>query len=1025
MVAKISAPVLPKLIQRKRLHKVLEVSFRGRVTWIGGPAGSGKTTLVADYVINSSISYLWYHVDEGDHDPASIFRWLAAAVDRASSSRLTSELPVFVPEKIPGLRSFGRAFLRIANERLPPGCVLVFDNVQEVDERAFFYTLVRDGLRELTLDKHVVLISRSDPHRLLANFSASRELTFVNWSALRFTDEEARALVALVAGGEASRYADRLQTVADGWAAGLTLLSIHNRILRNASDAEVTAARMPGVLFDYFAAELLASLDGALQDFLLCTAFLPRLTLAAAEMLSGRADAGHVLEHLHRRNLFIVRRDGEPLTYEYHPLFRQFLRQHIEATRSPAEILSLKRATASALEDTGAIEAAMDLFVDLGDWTAFERLLSRHGFAMVEQARYQTLARWLHNVSECVLEDRPWLRFWAGISQVTTSPSLAISTLTKSYHAFRKSGDTNAACVVWTYAVEVFINLGAYGADVDFWIDEMQKLKSAANRPGSAHLALRVAVLMYAAMEYRRPWHPDAARWRRQALALAQELDREDMQLRVYFYWLQSLTLCGSSKAGTIFAVMDGLIASPAGSSVDRMLCKFSHVGVTTMQGRHEEAIALAREALGFADQESLPVFKPLLLYLLVRAHQNMEEFSEASRVIADLKRLRPIIGPLAEFYFLGVKGIDDYLRGNHAVALAALDTAMDMLGEESLTWAHIVIGFVRGQAHSEIGLHALASRDVALLSAMAHKMGNNALLLHHSFLAEAQLALNRGEDAAALAALREGLARAAQVPICYAYVWKPQTLARLMALALEHEIEPEAAVAIIRQRNLKPPDLTKVSERWPRRFCVTMFGDFSLTRDGVRVDERQRAQLALLQCLICRGGRQISMDSLCDDLWPDAEGDRARQALDVTLLRLRRLLDDKAAIVVANHTITLDPALWKSDLAEFREVVNAVVNEAAAPHVDSSKDRIADLQDRLLNLYRGELLAGMREVLWVLNARKKTERLFVRALSCLGTYWERTADPAAAERCYRRALQIEPNSERLKSRLNALSRRT
>jgi ATP/maltotriose-dependent transcriptional regulator MalT len=110
------------------------------------------------------------------------------------------ELPTFSLEAVAGLSGFARSFMRKFDKSRPAGSVLVFDNVQDVDDEAFFYTLIHIGLQELTADKHVVLISRSNPHRLLAAFSAGRELTFVNWLDLRFADEEARALVALLTG---------------------------------------------------------------------------------------------------------------------------------------------------------------------------------------------------------------------------------------------------------------------------------------------------------------------------------------------------------------------------------------------------------------------------------------------------------------------------------------------------------------------------------------------------------------------------------------------------------------------------------------------------------------------------------------------------------------------------------------------------------------------------------------------------------------------------------------------------------
>lgn len=302
------------------------------------------------------------------------------------------------------------------------------------------------------------------------------------------------------------------------------------------------------------------------------------------------------------------------------------------------------------------------------------------------------------------------------------------------------------------------------------------------------------------------------------------------------------------------------------------------------------------------------------------------------------------------------------------------MNVAEELLGGKSLTLAHFVIYFVRAQALSEVGHHEAAAKDMSMLFEMAHCMGT-ALQLHDCLLAEAQLAESRGDHRAALSALREGLALAADVPLCYFHVWRPATLARLMALALENDIEPEAACTIIRERKLAPPQPLQPLDRWPRRYRAQMLGQFAPMRDGVCIGRAPSAKLALLQSLIWHGGRNISIDQVADDLWPDKDGDRAENTLRVTILRLRELLGEKGAISVAHRTISLDPSLWWSDLDEY-------------------------------------LLIGSGDALWTRSARKKTRDAFIRALNHLRSFWERAGESEIADRCRRRALTAQADCE-------------
>lgn len=90
---------------------------------------------------------------------------------------------------------------------------------------------------------------------------------------------------------------------------------------RAADDATVS----PEKIFEYFANELFEKIDGETRDFLLKTSLLPKIAPSMAEQLTGNKNAERILSELNRRNYFTARRRLEGDTYEYHPLFREFL----------------------------------------------------------------------------------------------------------------------------------------------------------------------------------------------------------------------------------------------------------------------------------------------------------------------------------------------------------------------------------------------------------------------------------------------------------------------------------------------------------------------------------------------------------------------------------------------------------------------------------------------------------------------------------------------------------------------------
>ena len=106
----------------------------------------------------------------------------------------------------------------------------------------------------------------------------------------------------------------------------------------------------PKEIIDYFGNELFNKIEKERQEFLLKTAFLPRITVKMAEQLSGLSNANTILSTLSRNNSFTeVHYSAEPV-YQYHPLLREFLMTRAKETFSCEDLSTLLHQTALLLE---------------------------------------------------------------------------------------------------------------------------------------------------------------------------------------------------------------------------------------------------------------------------------------------------------------------------------------------------------------------------------------------------------------------------------------------------------------------------------------------------------------------------------------------------------------------------------------------------------------------------------------------------------------------------------------------------
>jgi LuxR family maltose regulon positive regulatory protein len=221
--AKLNPPRLSRVLPRERLFQVLD-GFRDQpVTWITGPAGSGKTTLVSSYIEEQCLPCLWYQIDQGDADIATFFYYMGLAGKKAAP-RKRKPLPLLTPEYLLGISTFTRSFFEELFRRLKKPYAVVLDNYQDVLPDSPFHEVIKDALSVIPEEIRVFVLSRGEPPPLLARMRATDAMSMLGWGDLRLDLEETDRMVKTLSREE---YPDemtrRIHEKTDGWVAGLLL----------------------------------------------------------------------------------------------------------------------------------------------------------------------------------------------------------------------------------------------------------------------------------------------------------------------------------------------------------------------------------------------------------------------------------------------------------------------------------------------------------------------------------------------------------------------------------------------------------------------------------------------------------------------------------------------------------------------------------------------------------------------------------------------------------------------------------
>ena len=399
----------PGFVPRPRLVQTLSQGLaRGRML-ISAPAGFGKTSLLADWARSGGRPVAWLGLDAGDNDPARFWRYVVAALDQAQPGIAERLGPLLGP---PAPRSFDGLVTALINElAASPGrdeVLLVLDDYHLV-EAGLVHESVSFLLENLPPGLLLVVSGRADPPLPLARLRARGQLAEMRAAKLRFTTEEAAALLGAAAGPVLPDTAVVALTArTEGWAAGLQLAALS---LRGRTDAAGFVAAFSGshrFVLDYLADEVLDGQPGQVRAFLLETSVLERLSGELCDTVTGRTGSQAMLCHIERAGLFLVPLDEVRGWWRYHHLFADLLRARLEQEQ-PGRVRELHRAAAAWSDEHDLGNDAVRHALAAGDAAWAARLVERYVGSLLRRGEGATLRRWLSVLPAELLRTRPRL----------------------------------------------------------------------------------------------------------------------------------------------------------------------------------------------------------------------------------------------------------------------------------------------------------------------------------------------------------------------------------------------------------------------------------------------------------------------------------------------------------------------------------------------------------------------------------------------------------------------------------------
>ncbi len=380
---------------------------------LSAPAGYGKTSLMIDLAHHVEMPVCWLSLDLLDRDPQRFIAYLIAALaEQFPSIGESSRVQLNRLKSIEQDAEF--LLVTLTNEiyeHVEDDFLLILDDFHLLDDVPVISSLLNRFLELVVENCHVVLSSRTLP--LLDNVTimvAHEQVAGLDHSDLAFVPREVQALYAQnyrqhLSDEDAHEFVEQT----GGWITGMVLSNLPGM------------SRVSGVdTFAYLGQQVLDQQPAYIREFLMRTSLPEEFNSEFCEIVlsplySERQNWSDLMGFILEKNLFVLPLGSDGRWLRYHPLFREFLQNHLKEER-PQEVQPILRRMVQCYEKMGEWEKAYFTCQQLNDPDALADVIEHAGTPMLQTA-LTTLEGWINSLPPALVQTRPGL-----ISLARTNP---------------------------------------------------------------------------------------------------------------------------------------------------------------------------------------------------------------------------------------------------------------------------------------------------------------------------------------------------------------------------------------------------------------------------------------------------------------------------------------------------------------------------------------------------------------------------------------------------------------------------
>jgi ATP/maltotriose-dependent transcriptional regulator MalT/DNA-binding SARP family transcriptional activator len=1001
----------PELLSRTRLTDRLLANLSYPLTLVTANAGSGKTTLVADFLRTHKRQFVWYQLDHTDTDPSVFLGYLTFGIQQQVpefGEVMFSYLQEAAGELAQHPERAVDVFLNEVLDHVEQQLILVLDDYHHLGAETAVHAVVDRLLAYLPDVLHVVIVSREMPPLALGRIRTHSPLATIDRSDLLFTDVETQELFRKVFDLELTpeqlaEYRERTH----GWITALQLVRqvAHRSVLASGEQAELpdlveVLRQSERDIFDYFAEEVFSDEAEPVRNLLLQVALLDRIELDTCASLYPDSNCARMLPSLVRRNVFLtVASDRRGEEYRLHPLFQNFLRRRLRSEIGRSGVAAEHQRCATYFLGRQLWEQGVRHLIAAEDFDTAASIIAEHGQAWISSGALASLASLADSLPASSLEAYPRaLAHRAEVARLRGESEFALSMLRRAITLFHDRDDNEGEA------------------------DALHSLATLARRDGDYQLAFSY-------------------------LDRAADLSKPDSLVRIKCGNTRGLCFVATGEwAGAEREFRAALQLAEERNDEHYVRLIAHNLGTPAgMRGDFGEALRWLGRMLR-TDRQGTPMPQEAVAHLnMARCYLYRGDFiasekhldsalercqlfnlvalrAETFETYGNLYREQNEIDRAAEYYERAARAYDEAgigldrtelfeerallnLRiGDFSSAQAQIDRLIGARSQEKHELVFFTASLTRGRIMSARGDYQAADDSLQKAAEYFHANG----LYYYEAQASLVLAicaLHQEKEPEMIERLRRAVDLAVRYD--YEYWLKCQVESHLELFAVEEALEllpldlreqAQSAQTPTPEEPLAPVSPIELPTQIVTDLRVNMLGPVEILRDPTRPlasDAWPTRRARDIFCfIVSRRHHRASKDAIIDTFWGETDFEAVEKNFHPTVSHIRKALNSNQSLK-QNFLLYRDgdyqlnqEFTYRIDVEEF----DALLSEGESARRARKFDECIAAYESALKLYRGEFMQGSYEP-WVEEQRSYYREQYLRLLEALAGVAQTAAD--------------------------------